>query len=155
MTDEIDIATRFPGITETTVSPSEPFVPPPPPSEPVFEVIRMDDILATAEVIRKKEEADANTLTQIASPDMADLRSRVISWGMGGFQGNCILLQFQINPPPMCSDGVGRSLAEYIAFLSGKQMHEHLADMQKRLPDFQVMYIHLGGGVIQFVATKA
>ena len=154
MTDDIDVATRFPGITETTVSPSDPFVPPPPPSEPVFEVIRMEDILATAEVIQTKEREDASALAQIASPNMADLRSRVVSWGMSGFRGNCILLQFQVNPPPMCSDGVSRSLSEYIAFVSGKQLHEHLADMQKRLPDFQVVYIHLGNGVIQFVAIK-
>jgi hypothetical protein len=135
------------------------YVPPPEasPSQPAeevpLEVIRLDDILSVPEVRRQREAADNAILQQIANPNLGDIRNRLVEWATGGFVGDCTLFSISIEAPDVCSDGVTRSLADYIRFVSGKTIQEHTDLLRIRLPDFVVSFVWLGS-VIQFRASR-
>lgn len=135
-------------IPPSDVSPSQPAV------EPVLEVIRLDEILSVPEVRRQKESADNVTLQTIANPNLVDIRNRLVQWATNGFAGDCTLFSVSIQTPDVCSDGTTRSLADYIQFVSAKTIHEHLALLQLRLPDFVVLFVYLSNGVIEFRASR-
>lgn len=139
----------YPGyVPPPEASPSQPAV------EPPFEVIRLDDILGVVDVQKRREDEDATRLQQIASPNLVDIRNRLVQWGTGGFVGSCVLFSITIVAPERCSDGVVRTLAEYIQFVSGKTIYEHLELLRLRLPDFVVSFVYLAGGVIEFRASR-
>jgi hypothetical protein len=136
------------------------YVPPPDasPSQPAvdapFEVIRLDEILGVVDVQKRREDEDASRLQQIANPNLVDIRNRLVQWGSLGFVGSCTLFSIAITTPERCSDGVVRSLSEYIQFVSGKTIYEHLDLLRLRLPDFVVSFVYLMGNVIEFRASK-
>jgi hypothetical protein len=57
-------------------------------------------------------------------------------------------------PPETCSDGVKRSLSEYVTFLTEKTMPELIAGLQARLPDITVSFATTGPEIL-IVVTKA
>lgn len=152
MTEPLPIDVQFPGLTESTQT-TGPSTEAPAPAPETFEVIRLNDILATSDIVRKKEADDAQLFAQLATPNMGDLRNRVIAWGVGGFNGTCLLMEFRVTPPPLCSDGVARTLWDYIQFVSGKTIADHMAILNQRVPDFRVVYLHTNG-LFQFFAIK-
>jgi len=135
------------------------YVPPPEasPSQPAveasLEVIRLDEILSVPEVRRQREAADNATLQTIANPNLGDIRSRLVQWATGGFAGDCVLFSIPIQAPDVCSDGVTRSLADYIRFVSGKTIQEHTDLLRVRLPDFVVSFVWMGS-IIEFRASR-
>ena len=135
------------------------YVPPPEasPSQPAeevpLEVIRLDDILSVPEVRRQREAADNAILQTIANPNLGEIRNRLVQWATGGFVGDCTLFAISIEAPDVCSDGVTRSLSDYILFVSGKTIQEHTDLLRVRLPDFVVSFVWLGS-VIQFRASR-
>ena len=140
---------NYPGfVVHSESSPSQPAV------EQPLEVIRLDEILSVPEVRRAKETSDATILHTIANPNLVDIRNRLVQWATAGFSGECLLFTISIQPPDICSDGVTRTFAEYIQFVSEKTMYEHLALLQLRLPDFVVSFVYLIGHIIEFRATR-
>jgi hypothetical protein len=137
----------YPGLVVQEASPSQPAV------EQPLEVIRLDEILSIPEVRRQREAADNSTLQTIANPNLSDIRNRLVAWATDGFAGDCILFSISIQAPDVCSDGVTRSLAEYIQFVSGKTIHEHTDLLRLRLPDFVVSFVWMGS-IIQFRASR-
>ncbi len=137
----------YPGLIPQDASPSQPAV------EAPIEVIRLDEILSIPEVRRQKEAADNTTLQTIANPNLVDIRNRLVQWATNGFAGDCLLFSISIQPPEVCSDGVTRSLGEYIQFVSGKTIHEHTDLLRIRLPDFVVSFVWMGS-IIQFRASR-
>lgn len=143
------MADEYPGyVPPPEASPSQPAV------EAPFEVIRLDEILGAVDVQKRREDEDAVRLQQIANPNLADIRNRLIQWGANGFVGSCSLFSLSITTPEQCSDGATRSLADYILFVSGKTIHEHLDLLRLRLPDFVISFVYLVGNVIEFRASR-
>lgn len=123
-----------------------PVAPPPP--------IKLADILAATEVIQQKEAQDKIVLDSIAAQSFESLRTKLIQWGVAGFPNVYSILSVSVVPPPVCSDGVSRSLADYIAFCSGKTIGEHVALLQEKLDDIVVSYANMGES-IAIVVSKA
>ena len=122
--------------------PDSPPLPPPPPPP-----ITVDDILAATEVLQQKELADKALLETIGTQSFETLRTTLIQWGVAGFSNAYPILTLPVTPPGMCSDGVQRSLTEYITFCSGKTIDEHIAILQAKLAGMTVMYANFGTGV--------
>lgn len=116
--------------------------------------ITLDDILATTDLLIQKEAADKATLDAIATMTMDDLKTRLVVWGRLGFPNAYILHTFTLTPPAVCSDGVTRTLEEYISFCSGKTIVEHVASVQAKIdPAIQVGFVNFGLS-ISLVVTK-
>jgi hypothetical protein len=118
-------------ITLLDISSNEPPAPP---------VIRLDDILADQNLFLQQEARDREKFNVLASPDLGDIRAKLVAWASRGFQTPCDLVVIDITAPNICSDGVQRTFFDYIQFVSGKSIGEHMATLQPILPDFQVAY---------------
>lgn len=124
----------------TRVVPGDTTPPPPAP-------ITLADILAATEVIKQKEITDKGLLESIGAQSFDSLRTKLIQWGVAGFPNAYPILTIPVLPPALCSDGVQRSLPDYIAFCSGKTIDEHVALLQAKLDGMTVMYANFGDGV--------
>ena len=131
--------------TETTTTTTEPIdtiflsdvsgsEPPAPP------VIRLDDILMDKDLYAQQEAADRDKFAPLVHPNLGDIRAKLVSWATRGFQPPCDLVVMDVMAPNICSDGVQRSFFDYIQFVSGKTVNEHVTTLQAILPDFVVAY---------------
>ena len=120
---------------------------PPPP-------ISLADIMNAVEVIQQKEVADKGVLDTIGGASAESLRPMLVTWATMGLPNAHVLLELAIAPPPQCSDGVVRGLADYIVFCSGKSIDEHVALLQAKLVGITVSYANLGYA-IAIVVSKA
>lgn len=120
---------------------------PPPPR------VTMADILAAQEVLVQTEAMDRAILASIGQMSAEGLRSILIRWATAGFPNAYAIQDITVTPPPRCSDGVTRSLADYITFCSGKTIQEHVAVLQAMLPDIAVAYSYTGAS-IQIVVSR-
>jgi hypothetical protein len=126
-----------------------PVLPPPPPT-----TLTLAEILATQEVLAKRESDDKAKLEAIGQISIDTLRPKLISWAVAGFPNNYVIHELSIVPPACCSDGVSRGLADYIVFCSEKTLAEHVAALQTTLPDITVTFT-FSDPVISIVVIKA
>ena len=115
--------------------------------------VTMADILAAQEVLVQTEAMDCAILNSIGQMSADALRSILIRWATAGFPNAYPIQDITVTPPPRCSDGVTRSLAEYITFCSGKTIQEHIAVLQDMLPDIAVAFSYTGTS-IQIVVSR-
>ena len=126
-------------------------VPTPP---PVPQTITLNDILSDVALLASKEIADKATLESIQTVSFEMLRTALVRWAGLGFPNAYSVYEIAISPPTTCSDGVSRSLSDYIVFCSGKTIHDHVAILQQRLPDITVSFLYTGSS-IQIVVSRA
>lgn len=115
--------------------------------------ISMADILAATELVAKKEEEDRTALNGISAIPFDTLKSTLIRWAAIGFPNAYVIYEVPITPPTVCSDGVARTLEDYISFVSGKTIREHVAALQERVIDFTVSFA-FNGTTILIVVSK-
>lgn len=124
-------------------------------SEPVPEPpIAIDDLLNDVVVIQQKEASDKGILEGISNLSGASLRSMLVTWAAQGFPNAYPLLELVIQPPAKCSDGVTRSLADYISFVSGKSLAEHVSILQGRMTGILASFAWTGYAIL-IVVSKA
>ena len=116
-------------------------------------VIRISDILSTIQADRVRELQDKAKFDAIASLPYSVLRATLAQWVTLGFPNAYTLYEVPVSVPPLCSDGVVRTLDRYIAFCSGKTIQEHVALLQERMPDISVGFVFTGSSV-RLVATR-
>ena len=125
--------------------------PPPPPPAP----LSIADILAATDLVLQKEAADKTVLESIGALSTEDLRTRLVLWARAGFPNAHPIYSISIGPPSVCSDGVTRTLEDYIPFCSGKTLSEHTAVLQAKVTsDIQIGFANFGGSIV-IVVTKA
>lgn len=129
----------------STQTPPEP-VPDPP--------IAIDDLLNDVAVLRQKETADKGALESISALSGSSLRSMLVTWAAQGFPNAYPILEVSVQPPAKCSDGVTRSLADYIAFVSGKSLAEHVGILQGRMTGIVASFAWTGQTIL-IVVSKA
>lgn len=115
---------------------------PPPP-----DILTLDDLLADQDLVLAKEAVDKSRLDSIWGQSVQALKPKLLEWVMKGKPDGFPILELKIVPPAACSDGVARSLADYIEFCSGKTIHEHVGLLQAKLPDIRVSFANVGGAV--------
>jgi hypothetical protein len=114
--------------------------------------ITLADILAATELVEQKEAQDKSALESIGAISFESLRVALIQWGKGGFRNAFPVYSITVTPPDTCSDGVVRSLAEYVPFVSGKTMAELIAPLQARCPDFVISFATTGPEILIVVS---
>ena len=120
---------------------------PPPPPPP----LSIADLLADQSVLEAKEQDDKQLFDAIGS---LSLKPQLLQWARQGFPNAFCVYEIPVGVPSVCSDGVSRSLAEYIPYCSGRTIHEHVALLQEKLLDITVTFSYTGSS-IQIVVLKA
>ncbi len=118
-----------------------------PPVDPAPDVLTLADLLADHEFVLIKEAEDAALLDLIGSQSVQGLKPKLLEWLMRGKPDGFPILSLAVNPPTQCSDGITRSLPDYIQFCSGKTIQEHIGLLQAKLPDIHVSFANIGGMV--------
>jgi hypothetical protein len=104
-------------------------------------ILSIDEILSTAEVIRSREESDRTVLQQLTNVDTLDLKNRLLIWGSLGCPTAHTLYTLQLNYLDRCSDGVSRTVLEYISYLNPTfSIVDTLAALEMRLPGMNLSY---------------
>ena len=135
-------------------APDSAYIPTPAPAPAPAPPLSLSDILAAGDLLVQKEAADKATLESIGAMTMAELRSYLIVWGRIGFPNAHVISSFTMILPGVCSDGVTRSLGDYIVFCSGKTLSEHIEVLQAKVtPDIQFGFADFGG-TIGIVVTR-
>lgn len=122
---------------------------PPPPPAP----ITIDDLLSSVEVLTQKENEDKATLEGIGNMSHDTLKNKLLSWATAGFPNVYEITRVTINPPALCSDGVNRSLADYIVFCSGKTINEHVDVLANKVTGMNITFANMGT-YISIVVSK-
>ena len=116
------------------------WIPPP-------DILTMADILGEQSVLIAKEQADGVALRSFGTASVLGLKPVFVEWASKGFPDNYPLLTVQVTPPPLCSDGVVRSLPDYIEYCVGQSLSSLIDQLQAKLPDIRVSYANLGGSI--------
>ena len=111
------------------------------------EILTMADILGERSVLIAKEQADGVALRSFGTASVLGLKPVFVEWASKGFPDNYPLLTVQVTPPPLCSDGVVRSLPDYIEYCAGQSLSSLIDQLQAKLPDIRVSYANLGGSI--------
>ena len=127
-------------MTPTAMDVSGTWIPPP-------DILTMADILGDHSVLVAKEQADGDAIRSLGTASVLGLKPVFVEWASKGFPDNYPLLKVEVSPPSICSDGVIRSLPEYIEFCSGNSLSHHIGLLQAKLPDIRVAYANLGGSL--------
>ena len=114
---------------------------------PPPDILTMADILGEQSVLIAKEQADGAAIRSFGTASVLGLKPVFVEWASKGFPDNYPLLTVQVTPPPVCSDGVVRSLPDYIVFCAGNPLSHYIGLLQAKLPDIRVSYANLGGSL--------
>jgi hypothetical protein len=117
------------------------------------EQIRLADILSATEVVLQKEAYDRAVLDTINQITFDMLKTNLIQWATAGFPNAHPIHMMPVSPPELCSDGVRRTLGDYVTFLMGRTIGELIAGLQARCPDFEISYATTGREIL-IVVTK-
>jgi hypothetical protein len=112
----------------------------PTPLPPPSPIATIDELTQSHNAIVKKENKDKASLTQIANPNRISIRAALISWTSRGFPANFVILSIPISQPNICSDGIQRSIEDYISYLLGNSIHDELTKLQPQLVGITLSY---------------
>jgi hypothetical protein len=110
-------------------------------------MISLRDITNSIEVIQAKELDDGHVLETIGSIPFESLKASLIQWALLGYPNAHVVHSIVITPPSVCSDGVERTLGDYISFCSGKSIYDHVAILQSRMTDITVSFVNFGSSI--------
>jgi hypothetical protein len=85
-------------------------------------LIDISELLSSHAGIKQQEITDRSTLSILLNLPRDSIRTSIIRWTELGFPPIYILQQLTVTPPAVCSDGVSRSLYDYITYLLGQDM---------------------------------
>lgn len=123
------------------------YVPPP-------DIISLEDILNEQSLKQQKEDADKQALLTISAQSAQGLKPILVQWAMRGFPAAYPIHYVDVQPPSVCLDGVSRSLYDYIVYLTGKPIEEHVCDLCCKLQGMVVSFANMGG-TIAIVVSRA
>lgn len=133
----------------TVVEPTPPVV-----EEPSPYFITMDELLSSRDVMISRETSDRQSIQYIESPDPVMLKRKLIEWAAAGFPDAFPIFTVTISPPEVCSDGIVRSLYDYIRFVSGQNLADKMKVLEAKMKGISVVN-SFSGSVITIHVSKA
>jgi hypothetical protein len=103
-------------------------------------LIDISELLASHAGIKQKEAADRITLSVLLNPSRDSIRASMFRWAELGFPAIYIIQELTVTPPGVCSDGVSRSLYDYITYLLGQDMGAINASIQALCVGVHISY---------------
>jgi len=93
-------------------------------------VVDITELLGSIGAIQVQEASDRTKLSVLLHETRDMLRPQMFEWAAAGFTPIYIVQKFELNPPPICSDGAQRSTISYVEYLLGKDIGQIIADIQ-------------------------
>ena len=121
---------------------------------PPPQVISLDDLMNEQTVVLAKESTDRNAVAAFINPSAASLKPALYRWAAAGFPGAYIVDTLALTPPPVCSDGMSRSLAIYMEFLMGKSISAWLSSLEAMTSGMLFTFSHDGNTRVVLHVSK-
>jgi hypothetical protein len=119
----------------------------------VPDIVSLDDIMSYQSVLLQRENDTKILLTNsILNVSAFSLKPVLLQWATAGFPSSFVLIEVEINPPPVCSDGVSRSVSDYINFCLGDASHELYSALTPKLPGCLISYAIVGTKLIAYIS---
>jgi hypothetical protein len=115
--------------------------------KPIPDIISIDDILNEQSFREQKEESDRQAILTISSQSAQGLKPALVEWAIRGFPTSYPIYSVNVTPPTTCLDCVERSLYDYIAYLTGKPIEEHVHDLCCKLQGMTVSFANMNGSI--------
>ena len=115
--------------------------------------LSIEDLLNEQVMKLQKEQADRQLLESISAQSAQALKPTLLQWAMRGFPAAYPIMSLPIQPPNVCADGEVRGLSDYISYVSGKTIEEHVCEMCCKLKGMVVSFTNLGG-VLTLVVSR-
>lgn len=129
-------------------------VPMAPYTEPLPDVLSIDDLVSETEVLVAKETKDGDAIRAIGLQSTASLKPKLVEWVTKGKPNAYPIIEVPIEPPSQCSDGVTRNLPEYIEFCSGQSIGDHMTLLQAKLRGMVLSFMRVAQGVAIVVSQS-
>lgn len=110
-------------------------------------LIDIAELLSSHAGIKQQEITDRSTLSVLLNPSRESIRASMFQWAELGFPPIYILQQLSVTPPAVCSDGVSRSLYDYVTYLLGQDMGAINASIQALCVGVLISYSFQGNTV--------
>ena len=123
--------------------------PPQPPS-----ILSLDDLLNTVDYELQKEIDDKVIVNSFMSPGYDVLKTMLKPWAKAGFPTSFLISSIELKVPPVCADGVSRSLSFYFEYLLGVSITTALQNMAANTTGMSFSYSHNGSNTINLHITK-
>jgi len=123
--------------------------PPPPPP-----ILSLDDLLNTVDYELQKEANDRVIVNSFISPGYDVLKTMLKPWAKAGFPTSFLISSIELNVPPVCADGVSRSLSFYFEYLLGVSIATALQNLATNTSGMSFSYSHNGSNRINLHITK-
>jgi hypothetical protein len=111
------------------------------PTGPTY-LFSVNTLLTEKEQLLQQEERDRALANTISTPNVSELGVTLKQWAFAGFPYMYPILSFSFGMPTSCSDGISRTLVEYIEYLTGKSLIQHIQDLQSKLDGMSVHCEH-------------
>lgn len=111
----------------------------------VPDIVSLEDIMSYQSVLLQRENDTKILLTNsMLNVSASSLKPVLLQWATAGFPSSFVLLELEINPPSVCSDGVSRSVSEYINFCLGDASQQLYSSLTPKLPGCLISYAITG-----------
>ena len=117
-------------------------------------IITLDDLLNTVDYELQKEAADRSIVNAVLNPSYDTLKTLLKPWTLGGFAPGFAITSFNLIVPPVCADGVYRSLTYYFEYLLGVPIATGLENMAAKTAGMRFSYSHDGNSKITIHISK-
>jgi hypothetical protein len=125
---------------------------PPTPTAPV--PFSIDELINSQQVIITKENADRALAVAFANTSIDSIKPILYKWASSGFPGLYCVSTLTLNPPPICSDSITRSLVDYYTYLINMTITEWLASMNAKTSGMRFTFSHDGQTHINLHITR-
>ncbi len=96
-------------------------------------IATMDELMASFGVLVNKETADRATVATLLNQTRETLRAPLFQWAAIGFPNIWVIQSFTLDPPPICSDGASRNVAEYFNYCLGRDLNDVVQDIRVKI----------------------
>lgn len=96
-------------------------------------IATMDELMASFGVLVNKETTDRATVATLLNQTRDTMRASLFQWAAIGFPHIWVIQSFTLDPPPMCSDGASRNVAEYFNYCLGRDLNDVVQDIRVKI----------------------
>lgn len=107
-------------------------------------IATLEELMTSHAATINKEGEDKTLLQCLLNPGASDFRPELFQWAAAGFPAIYVVKTFSLAPPSICSDGVARSVYEYVEYLLGVTHGVFLDTLMSRVTGIEFSYSYQG-----------
>ena len=110
-------------------------------------ITTIDELISSHGAILAKETTDKATVATLLGESRSSLRDPLFKWAAAGFPANYIIQEFTLIPPPVCSDGITRSIVDYFQYCLGITLGNLIPTLQALVEGMSFSYSFSGNNL--------